>query len=333
MLLGCYHDTLAFLRRIGSEGLLSVQSTLRVPMVEGPDRWSELRCPGLPPPLNLVAGVLGWSALSWRERLSVLGLATAFSAAPVPRDQTVRQWLAAHGQAPRLCDLLWEPLAVAALNQRIDTATATTFVEVVRRMLGPGPDDAALVLPTASLTRTFIDPAAAFVERRGGEVRAGSTARIVFRAGRAVGVELKDAPVGAAAVVSAVPWHALAGLCGEAAPEALGPTVASAAAMRSSPIVTANLWFDRPVLAEPFVGLPGRSFQWVFDRRRVTPGEASYVSMVCSGADRRRRPGQRRDRRHGPRRAQARPARRRPRAPGPGHGRARAPRDLLARRR
>ena len=77
----------------------------------------------------------------------------------------MRQWLAAHGQAPRLCELLWEPLAVAALNQRIDTATAPTFVEVVRRMLGPGPDDAALVLPTASLTRTFIDPAAALVER------------------------------------------------------------------------------------------------------------------------------------------------------------------------
>ncbi len=55
--------------------------------------------------------------------------------------------------------------------------------------------------------------------------------------------------------------------------------------MRSSPIVTANLWFDRPVLDAPFVGLPGRAFQWAFDRRHVTPGEATYVSMVCSGAD------------------------------------------------
>ncbi len=199
VLLGCYHDTLAFLRRIGSAGLVSMQSTLRVPIVEGADRRSELRCPGLPPPLNLVAGVLGWSALSWRERLSVLGLATAFRGSrPVPADQTVRQWLAAHGQAARLCELLWEPLAVAALNQRIDTATATTFVEVVRRMLGPGPDDAALVLPTASLTRTFIDPAAAFVEQCGGDVRPGRTARVMFGAGRAVGVDLKDELVHAA---------------------------------------------------------------------------------------------------------------------------------------
>ena len=107
----------------------------------------------------------------------------------------------------------------------------------------------------------------------------------MFRAGRAVGVELKDGRVDAAAVISAVPWHALAGLCGEATPAALGPTVASAAAMRSSPIVTVNLWFDRPVLDRPFVGLPGRSFQWVFDSRQVSPGDSTHVSMVCSGAD------------------------------------------------
>ena len=39
--------------------------------------------------------------------------------------------------------------------------------------------------------------------------------------------------------------------------------------MASSPIVTVNLWFDRPILDEPFVGLPGRAMQWVFDKRPV----------------------------------------------------------------
>ncbi len=56
--------------------------------------------------------------------------------------------------------------------------------------------------------------------------------------------------------------------------------------MRHSPIVTANLWFDRPVLELPFVGLPGRTFQWAFDRCQLTPGESTCVSLVCSGADR-----------------------------------------------
>jgi squalene-associated FAD-dependent desaturase len=286
VLLGCYHDTLAFARRVGADRLLAVQSALRVPMVDAAGVASELRSPGLPSPLHLVAGVLGWSALGWRDRFSVLGLRRALSDGAVPPpDQTVRQWLVAHGQAPRLCELLWEPLAVAALNQSIDTAAATTFAEVVRRMLGPGPDDSALMLPARSLTHTFIEPAVAFMARHGGRIEAGAVARVVFAGGRATGVDIKGGRIEAAAVISAVPWHALAGLCGEAPPEALRELVATASAMRSSPIVTANLWFDRPVLAQPFVGLPGRSFQWAFDRAQVTPGESTSISMVCSGAD------------------------------------------------
>ena len=152
-------------------------------------------------------------------------------------------------------------------------------------MLGPGADDAALILPATSLSRTFIEPAQRYIEQHGGCLRAGAAARVAFAAGRAVGVELRDERLFAAAVISAVPWHALPDLCGSASPEALHPVVQRALAMRSSPIVTVNLWFDRRVLDTPFLGLPGRSFQWSFDRGQVTPGEATYVSLVCSGAD------------------------------------------------
>jgi hydroxysqualene dehydroxylase len=54
--------------------------------------------------------------------------------------------------------------------------------------------------------------------------------------------------------------------------------------MESMPIVTVNMWYDRTVMSEPFVGLPGRTMQWVFDKR-VTFGEtASHLSLVSSGA-------------------------------------------------
>ena len=43
--------------------------------------------------------------------------------------------------------------------------------------------------------------------------------------------------------------------------------LAVARRMGSSPIVTVNLWFDRPLFEEPFLGLPGRAMQWVFDKR------------------------------------------------------------------
>ena len=285
VLFGCYHDTLAYLSRIGTRQKLMVQSSLAVPMVDLDGRQSELRCPALPSPLQLAAGVLAWDALSWRERLAVAGLGRALepSAPPPPGDETVRAWLTRHGQPARLCDLLWEPLAVAALNQPIDHATATTFVEVIRRMLGPGPDDAALVIPSESLTHVLVEPAIAFIEARGGEVRRGAPARVVVGAEGVTGVDVRGRVINAPQVVAAVPWHALATLF-DAVPASLRSIASRASAMQSAPIVTANLWFDRPVLEAPFMGLPGRAFQWVFDKRRVSPGQATHLSLVCSGA-------------------------------------------------
>jgi hydroxysqualene dehydroxylase len=90
----------------------------------------------------------------------------------------------------------------------------------------------------------------------------------------------------APAVIAAVPWFALPGLFGQP-PPALGGTLERARAMASCPIVTVNLWFDRRVVEEPFVGLPGRIMQWMFDKRTVFGADdrgASHLSLVSSGA-------------------------------------------------
>jgi hypothetical protein len=54
--------------------------------------------------------------------------------------------------------------------------------------------------------------------------------------------------------------------------------------MTASPIVTVNLWFDRPLFPEPFIGLPGRMMQWVFDKRTIVGNTLAHLSLVSSGA-------------------------------------------------
>ncbi len=72
ILLGCYHDTFAFLDEIGAAANVRLQPQLAVTMIDRTGRRSRLACPALPPPFHLLAGVLDWDALSWRDRLSVL---------------------------------------------------------------------------------------------------------------------------------------------------------------------------------------------------------------------------------------------------------------------
>lgn len=285
ILAGCYTDTLAFLRRIGSDRRLHRPSTLSVSLIDMHGRRSALVLPALPSPLNLVAGVLAWDALTLRERLTLLRLGPALRGASVPSPHlTVRQWLAAHGQSSRLCELLWEPLAVAALNQSIDDASATPFVEVLRRMFGPEPDASALLLPAVTLDLLYAEPARAWLEAAGSRVDLNAPARVVCEGDRVTGVRVRGTFLPGKCVVSAVPWFAFGALFDEPVP-ALRPLIADATRLESSPIVTANLWFDREVMDEPFVGLPGRSFQWAFDRRRITGPSQTHVSLVSSGLD------------------------------------------------
>ena len=44
----------------------------------------------------------------------------------------------------------------------------------------------------------------------------------------------------------------------------LASVIDAAARLGSAPIVTVNLWFDRPVMNERQVGLIGTAFHWVF---------------------------------------------------------------------
>lgn len=293
VLAGCYTETFGFLADIGAGDHVYVQPQLAVTMVGRDGKRTTLTCPPLPPPLHLVAGVFDWEALTWHDRLSLLKMAapmrraqqalkpgsTAVAALP---SETVEAWLVRNGQTPRLRELLWEPLALAALNQPAATAAATPFARVLAEMFGPDPRSASMVLPTRPLDRMYAEPAREYVEAHGGAVRTGAPASVHLDAGGcivAVGAETWTPR----AVIAAVPWYVLPGLfTGETKP--LDAMLAAARSTEASPIVTVNLWFDRPVLDEAFIGLPGRRMQWVFDKRLVVGDSASHLSLVSSGA-------------------------------------------------
>jgi zeta-carotene desaturase len=129
----------------------------------------------------------------------------------------------------------------------------------------------------------YAEPARAYLERRGGSVRCGAPATVQIERGEVRSVTVDGSRWQARSVIAAVPWFAVGDLFqGDTAP--LEPMLSRARAMRSSPIVTVNLWFDRPLFDEPFLGLPGRAMQWVFDKRAAFGERASHLSLVSSGA-------------------------------------------------
>jgi squalene-associated FAD-dependent desaturase len=289
-LFGCYHETFAFLRDIGAEGDVRLEERLDLEIVDRRGQRSRLTSMSLPPPLHLVGGLLRWPALTWSDKVAALraGLALRRLAAS-DRDRadndrrTVNEWLHAHGQTPRLSEVLWEPLAVAALNQSPDVAAAGPFVEVLARMFNGSRRDAAIGLPVKPLDQLYAEPARRWLEDGGHQLRIGAPARLLVDGARAVGVEIDGERMVAGHVVSSVPWFAFPAFA--ASVPALADLSTSAGAMRASPIVTVNLWLDRAVTDAPFVGLPGRTFQWVFDKGRLFGEAWSHLSLTSSGAE------------------------------------------------
>jgi hydroxysqualene dehydroxylase len=295
VLLGCYTATFEFLRDVGAADNVRLQPQLAVTVIDREGHRSRLSCPSLPPPLHLIAGIFDWDALSWRDRLAAAGMATPLKNArrelagagvkAASPGETVENWLVRNGQTPRLRELLWDPLALAALNQPPGEAAAPPFARVLAEMFGSDPRAAAIALPVKPLHLMYAEPAREYIEQHGGEVRSGVTARILMNevADAVIGVDAGGEPIGADRIVSAVPWFAFPDLFAHDAP-ALATTIDCARRMTSSPIVTVNLWFDRAILDEPFVGLPGRTMQWVFDKRLVLGDSAAHLSLVSSGA-------------------------------------------------
>lgn len=291
MLFGCYTETFRFLRRIGAESHVRIDPRLAVEMIDREGRVSRLACPPLPSPLHLLGGLLTWSALGWGDRLAAMRAGIRYHNDPggslqPGSEETVRQWLVRLGYTSRLIDMLWEPLAVAALNQSIDLAAAAPFARVLSRMFDGGVRGSALAVPVRPLDEMYAVPARAYIEARGGIARTQSLAQIACGdSPRArLYVTVKGERLEADRVICAVPWYALREAFVEP-PAPLATVLEAASRTAASPIVTVNLWFDRVVTGQPFVGLPGRTMQWVFDKGRIFGGSTSHLSLVSSGAD------------------------------------------------
>ncbi|MGE5813400.1 MAG: hydroxysqualene dehydroxylase HpnE, partial [Acidobacteriota bacterium] len=295
VMFGCYRETLDLLRTIGAEDNVRIQPSLDVPFIDLRGRKTRLRCPDLPAPLHLFGGLVEWEALRWRDRWAAGRVwravgrhqgpgfgAQASSPSRATASQgpvTVREWLVELRQSRRLRDMLWEPLAVAALNEPADIASAEAFAEVLALMFADGARNSAIVLPQAPLDQMYAEPARAFIEAHGGEVRVNAPAKVLADDSGVSGIKVGDETLTCRTVISTVPWN-LFRMQFPSVPRPLQEIADAADRVVSRPIVTANLWYDRLVTEDEFVGLPNATIQWVFEKGST----ASHLSCIVSGA-------------------------------------------------
>jgi squalene-associated FAD-dependent desaturase len=163
--------------------------------------------------------------------------------------------------------ILWEPLAVSALNTPVDEASAQGFWKVVAKTLARGGRFSRPLIARETLADTFVKPGIAFLTARGGEVRLGTRIkRLDYDGDRVVGLASDSAEevwgTGDTVIVATPPAIA----------ERLVRHLETPGA--DEPIVNAHFATNDPADTKlEVVAIVGGAAQWVFRR----PGLASVT--------------------------------------------------------
>ena len=299
ILLGAYSETLRLMKLVGVErdkALLTLPLQMRYPPGTG---GMDFVAPRLPAPLHLALALLRSKGLDRSDKMSLARFSSTarWMGWQLNNDCSVSELLERFDQTPRLIELMWRPLCLAALNTPPERASARIFLNVLRDSLGAKRSASDMLLPRADLSALFPDAASAFVQTHGGAVRTGAKVQAMRSIeGRLWQVEVSGAAVGgtwstyfngvvlatgaaqAAALLHAVPDCDTTAVCTQLT------------AFEPEAITTVYLQYDAGVkLALPFFALleDPNNYQWgqfVFDRGQLDASQAGLLAVVISAS-------------------------------------------------
>nr|WP_175047999.1 hydroxysqualene dehydroxylase HpnE [Duganella vulcania] len=299
ILLGAYSETLRLMKLTGvdrEQALLSLPLQMRYPAGSG---GMNFVAPRLPAPLHLALALLRAKGLQRADKLSLARFSTTarWMGWTLHTDCSVTELLQRFDQTPRLIQLMWRPLCLAALNTPPERASAQVFLNVLRDSLGAKRSASDMLLPRADLSALLPEAAAAYVEAHGGSVRTGAKVQALRSIeGRLWQLDISGAAVGgnwstyfsgvvlatgasqAATLLHAIPDCDTSALCSQLT------------AFEPEAITTCYLQYDAATRLElPFFALldDPDNHQWgqfVFDRGQLDAGQAGLLAVVISAS-------------------------------------------------
>ena len=155
VLMGCYHETLDFLDRIGTRQQPHFPSRSRNRNARRTAvARATLQDRALPGPLHMSAALLRYRHLTWRERIGVIAggsrmmyLRSRDRDRLQPDDRGRIDGRARQGERARQC--FWYPLAIATLNDEPEIASAELLAEV-----SSAPSSPRATIPRSSIRRS-----------------------------------------------------------------------------------------------------------------------------------------------------------------------------------
>lgn len=287
LLLGCYEETIDFLKRIGQEDALHFYAGLQTPMI-GTDRSRTfLKTFSLPAPLHLLFGLLNYGALSYKDRLSIVWAATKMrKSSPLLKNISCSSWLTSLGQSKETRDKFWDLVILATLNISPDLAPANLLQIVMQKGFMASTRASRVGLSKVGLSDLYANPSKTYLEERGCEVRINQTVEEILFVGDAVsGVEIHGGEIiESKHVICTVPPSALAKI--KAKHPGIQSQIGFTQSLIPSPILSFHFWANPKPVEETYIGFWGTHFHWAFQKSKVYHDDKTlHWTLVASGAE------------------------------------------------
>jgi squalene-associated FAD-dependent desaturase len=279
ILIGAYGETLRLIRLVNPA---HASALLRLPLEWNVHREFRLAAMRLPAPLHLLGGLLRAQGLDLSERLAAIRFLRALRKHDftLPQDISVELLLTQHDQSEKLRRVLWRPLCVAALNTPSPIASAQVLLNVLRASLNAAREASDLLLARVDLSALFPEPAASYIEQRGGAVLRSQRVTAIDPLDQGFAVETDGRRQTFSHVIGALPPHQVnAFLIGITALSEIADTIER---LHYQPIH--SVWLQYPAsltLPSPMLGFTRGLIHWVFDREKLC-GQRGLVGAVIS---------------------------------------------------
>ena len=284
--LGCCTNLADFYRRVGAEGKIRFYD--RLYFVDGQGRRSTIETCSLPPPFHMAPSFLLFGALSLADKRNIaramLAIARTGGKLADIKGISMLEWLRRMKQTPSAIERFWRVVLVSALDEELARTDACYGIEVFWLGFLGSRQGYRVGIPSVPLGDLY-DGCRDAVGKLGGEVRMRCGVRnIHVQENRFTALLLEDgSEISADACVLAVPHDVLLDLL----PNGLtgnGVGLEGLRHIHTTPITGVHLWFDRPVMVEPFLTLLDHRTQWIFNKSLLYGKSGTDAGSLCPKA-------------------------------------------------
>jgi squalene-associated FAD-dependent desaturase len=283
--LGCCTNLEDFYQRVGAGGKIRYYD--RLFFADGQGRRSVIAPSNLPPPLHLAPAFLRFAALKWNDKRGIaralFRIAVHGGQVPEASGISMLQWLQQQKQTPPAIARFWSVVLVSALDEELGRTDARYGIDVFWKAFLSSKRGGRFGIPTVPLGDLYQGCRTA-IERRGGEVRSRAVVREIRATDNRFDCVILDdgTELRADACISAVPHDVLLATLPESVVEQ-SSALKNLRRLRYSPITGVHLWFERPVMQEPYLAFLDQTVQWIFNKTLLYDAATGFGNDPSAG--------------------------------------------------